>query len=91
MDDWFEEDYQDYLASYQAWGHQYVEGPLDFDTWMDLRNEVEELDIEEECDVLSAEGRKRREDVQRLLLEHETFFEEGPRVVISRSETEDPQ
>ena len=90
MDDFFEQDYQDYLTSYQAWGNQYVDGPLDFETWMDLRNEGEELDIDEECGVLDAKDKKRREQIERLLLEHAEYFEDGPRVVLTEAREENP-
>ena len=90
MDDFFEDDYQDYLASYQAWGHEHVDGrPLDFDAWYDLRNEREELDILEDCRAITKNDRARREQVQRLLLEHESFYEDGPRVIVTLPAEED--
>ena len=48
-----------------------------------LKVEQEDIDISEECGHLSKKQRQRREQIDRLLLTHQSYFVNGPRVTVS--------
>jgi hypothetical protein len=77
--------YEEYLQDFQAWGHQFCEKPLSYDAFEELKVEQEDLDIAEECGRLSKKERKRSDEIQRLLLTHESYFADGPRVTLTIS------
>jgi hypothetical protein len=79
------DEYEEYLVDFEAWGHEYFPKSLTYDAFEDLKLELEDIDISEECGHLSKKQAKRREQVQRLLLTHENYFADGPRVVITQA------
>jgi hypothetical protein len=84
MSDYMLDQYEEYLEDFRAWGHEYQAKPLSYGQFERLKVEQEDIDIAAECDHLSKKRRQRREQIERLLLTHESCFTNGPRVMVSR-------
>lgn len=85
MSDEMLDEYKEYLVDFKAWGHESFPKPLTYEAFEELKLEIEDIDISEECGHLSKKQAKRREQIQRLLLTHESYFADGPRVVITQA------
>lgn len=85
MSDFILDQYDEYLQSFHAWGHEFFGHPLTLDEFEELSVEAEDIDIAEECNVLTETQRIRREEIEKLTLNHESYFREGPRVFTTPS------
>lgn len=85
MSDFILDKYDDYLQNFHAWGHEFFDHPLTFDEFEELNVEAEDIDIAEECNTLTETQRIRREEIEKLTLNHESYFCEGPRVIMIQS------
>jgi hypothetical protein len=89
MSDFMLDQYEEYLEDFKAWGREFHKKPLTYNQFEMLKVELEDLDIQEECgEKLSKKQRERREKIERLLLTHESYFADGPRVTITRGKEE---
>lgn len=88
-DELLEEQYEEYLMDYEAWGHQFFDKPLCFDDYIELALDLEMIEVDEEFGEVSPEQCKRRDEIERLMLTHECYFTNGPRVTIMRWSDED--
>ena len=83
MSDELLDEYDEYLVDFRAWGHEFHTKPLSYGQFDRLKVEQEDIDISEECGHLSKKQRQRREQIDRLLLTHQSYFVNGPRVTVS--------
>lgn len=83
MSDYMLDEYEEYLEDFQGWGHDFHAKPLSYGQFERLKVELEDIDMAEECGRLSKKQRQRREQIERLLLTHESYFVDGPRVTVS--------
>jgi hypothetical protein len=82
MSDFMLDQYEEYLEDFQAWGREFFRKPLTYGKFERLMVELEAIDIDEECGQLTKELRARRDEIQRLLLTHASYFADGPRITI---------
>lgn len=64
-------------------GREFFDKPLTFDRFEDLVADLETIDIDEELGELTDEQKKRRDEIERLVLSHERYFADGPRIYIT--------
>lgn len=83
MSDWLLEQYEEYLTDFEAWGRDFFTQPLTFDEYELLSVELEDIDIAEECGHVTAAQKRRRDEIDRLMLTHESYFADGPRMVVT--------
>ena len=82
MSDDLLDDYQEYLEDFLAWGHRFHAKALSYRQFERLKAEQEEIDISEDGGHLSEKQQQRREQIQKRLLSHESYFVNGPRVTL---------
>ena len=82
MSDWLLEPYEEYLIDFEAWGQEFFTQPLTFDEYVLLSIELEDIDLAEECSHITPAQKRRREEIDRLMLTHESYFADGPRTVV---------
>ncbi len=84
MSDLLADQYEDYLVEFHAWGREFLDEPLSFEQFEELSLELEMISTEEDCGPLSGELRQRREEIERTMLTHDSYFVDGPRIVVTR-------
>ena len=82
MWNWLEEQYEEYLQSFEAWGREFFSSPVTLEAFEELQAELEQIGIDEECGLGSPQQRERRDQIEKRLLTHDSYFEYGPRVTI---------
>jgi hypothetical protein len=86
MSDFMLDQYEEYLDDFKAWGREFHKRALTYNQFERLKLEQEELELQHECgEPLSEEQRARQEEIERLLLTHDSFFANGPRVTVTSS------
>ena len=83
MSDYMLDEYEEYLEDFRAWGHEYQARALSYAQFERLKLEYEYIDSAEECGRLSKKQRQRRERIEKLLLSHESYYADGPRVTVT--------
>jgi hypothetical protein len=83
FDDLLHDQYEDYLASFDAWGRDFFDEPLSFEAFDELTAELEDIAIAEDCGHATSKQERRRAEIERHMLTHEDYFVDGPRVIVT--------
>ena len=78
MSDFTLDQYEEYLDSFHAWGHEFFERPLTFEQFEELSADEEQIAILEECGELTQEQKRRRDEIEKLTLTHESYLGGDP-------------
>ena len=74
--------YEEYRQDFEAWGHEFLKAPLSLERFGDLVAEREDIEILDDCGHATEKDLTRRDELDRLMLTHASYFANGPRVLM---------
>jgi hypothetical protein len=74
VSDFLLDQYEEYLERFEDYGRKVFSKPLTFEQFETLSVEAEDIAISDECGVITKKQCKRREEIERLTLVHESYF-----------------